>query len=177
MQISPEQGEFLSIVTRTVNPSLAIEVGTFTGYSALAIGGALGSDASLICCDVSEEWTAIAREHWEAAGIAHKIDLRIGPADETLQALRGESTVDFAFIDADKAGYVVYYELLLPMLSERGVICVDNTLWGGSVLDDGDQSIDTEAIRRFNAHVAADSRTTQVIVPIGDGLTMIQHAH
>ena len=175
MQIAPEQGEFMTMLTSMVAPKFAIEVGTFTGYSALAIAKGMEDGARLLCCDVSEEWTNIAREHWELAGVGHRIDLRIGPAIETLRALETDVVVDLAFIDADKGGYIEYYEALLPRLSPNGVICVDNTLWSGSVIDPSDTNDDTESIRRFNAHVAADARTRQVIVPIGDGLTLIRH--
>ncbi len=176
MQISPEQGELLTILTRLVRPRLAIEIGTFTGYSALSIASGLGPDGRLICCDVSDEWTTIAREHWEAAGVDDRIELRLGPASETLAELPDGLEVDLAFVDADKEGYVDYYEELVPRLSQGGLICVDNTLRGGAVLDDDDTSSATEAIRRFNDHVHADPRTRQVVVPIGDGLTVIVRA-
>lgn len=176
MQISPEQGELLTLLTELVDPTFVVEVGTFTGYSSLAIARGLGPDGRLLCCDVSEEWTAVAVEHWQAAGVDERIELRIGPAIDTLRALPEDTIVDLAFIDADKGGYLDYYEELLARLSPSGLICVDNTLWNGAVIDPDNTSSDTEAIRRFNAHVAADPRTRQVIVPIGDGLTVIRHA-
>lgn len=174
MQISPEQGELLTTLTELVDPTLVVEVGTFTGYSALAIARGLGPAGRLMCCDVSDEWTKIGREAWAAAGVGDKIDLRLGPALDTLRALPAEVSIDLAFVDADKAEYVDYYEELLVRLAPRGLIAVDNTLWGGTVVDIDDTLASTEAIRRFNAHVADDERTRQVIVPIGDGLTLIR---
>ena len=176
MQISPPQGELLTMLTQLVNPELAVEIGTFTGYSALAIARGLGPNSRLICCDVSEEWTTIAREAWAAAEVDDRIDLRIGPGLETLAALPTDQPIDLAFVDADKAEYVDYYDALVERLSLRGVIAVDNTLWNGAVADPDDTRDSTDAIRRFNAHVAADTRTRQVIVPIGDGLTLIRRS-
>jgi len=176
MQIAPEQGEFLTLLTSLVGARFAVEVGTFTGYSSLSIAGGLVDGGRLLCCDVSTEWTDIAREHWTLAGVDDRIDLRVAPAIETLRALPADPAVDFAFIDADKGGYVDYYEELLARLAPRGLICVDNTLWSGAVVDADVHDADTEAIRRFNDHVAADIRTRQVIVPIGDGLTLIRRA-
>lgn len=176
MQISPPQGELLTMLTQLVDPEVAVEIGTFTGYSALAIARGLGPNGRLICCDVSEEWTAIAREAWAAAGVDGQIDLRIGPGLETLRALPTDQGIDLAFVDADKAEYVDYYDALLERLTPRGVIAVDNTLWSGRVADPDDDSERTEEIRRFNAHVAADDRTRQVLVPIGDGLTLIRRS-
>ncbi len=174
MQISPEQGTFLTMLVSILQPSFAVEVGTFTGYSSLAIARALPDDGRLLCCDVSEEWTAMARRAWAAAGVDDRIDLRIAPAIDTLRALPEDTIVDFAFIDADKSGYVSYYDELLARLAPDGMIAVDNTLWSGAVVDETDTSTDTAAIRSFNAHVAADDRTIQVITPIGDGLTLIR---
>jgi len=176
MQIAPEQGEFLTMLTSLVGVRFAVEVGTFTGYSALSIASGLADGGRLLCCDVSTEWTDIAREHWALAGVDDRIDLRIAPATETLRALPADTVVDFAFIDADKGGYIDYYEELLARLAPHGLICVDNTLWSGAVIDPDVNDADTEAIRRFNDHVAADDRTRQVIVPIGDGLTLIRRA-
>lgn len=173
MQIGANQGAFLDVLIGALAPALCIEIGTFTGYSSLAIARALGPDAKLICCDVSEEWTAVAREHWEAAGVSDKIELRIGPAIDTVRSL-GDTPIDFAFIDADKTGYVDYYEDLVPRLSTKGIIAVDNTLWDGRVVDASDSSDDTVALRVFNDHVVADPRTTCALTPIGDGLTLIR---
>lgn len=176
MQIAPEQGEFMAALVALTRPSLVVEVGTFTGYSALAMAGALPDGARIICCDVSEEWTSIAREHWEAAGLSDRIELRLGPAIDTLRAMPSDTVIDLGFIDADKGGYAAYYEEILSRLAPDGAILVDNTLWSGAVLDDDDDSVDTVAIRDFNAMVADDPRTRQVLLPIGDGLTLIRHA-
>lgn len=175
VQIGRAQGAFMEVLVRAVAPRLAVEVGTFTGYSALSIAKALPDHGRLICCDVSTDWTAIASEHWARAGVADKIDLRIGPAIETLRQLPREPAVDFAFIDADKPGYIDYYEELLGRLSPHGVIAVDNTLWSGAVVDPTDESADTVAIRAFNDHVAADPRTVVALTTIGDGVTLISH--
>jgi caffeoyl-CoA O-methyltransferase len=174
MQIAPEQGELLTMLCGLTRARLAVEVGTFTGYSSIAIARGLQPGGRLLCCDVSEQWTAIAAEFWQRAGVEHRIELRVAPASDTLGALDDETVVDFAFIDADKGGYVDYYESILARLAPGGLICVDNTLWSGAVADAEVTDDDTAAIRRFNAHVAADARTRQVIVPIGDGLTLIR---
>ena len=181
MQISPDQGEFMAAMVELTKPSLIVEIGTFTGYSALSMATALervdpGGSARIICCDISEEWTSIGREHWERAGVAHRIDLRIAPAIETLRALPDTPTIDLAFIDADKGGYADYYAEVLARLAPSGVILVDNTLWSGQVVDERDQSDDTVALRSFNAMVAADDRVRQVMLPIGDGVTMIRRS-
>lgn len=176
MQIAPEQGELLRMLASMVEARFAVEVGTFTGYSAISIARGLVDGGRLLCCDVSEEWTTIAREHWALAGVDDRIELRIAPGLDTLRALPDEPTVDLAFIDADKSGYLDYYEELLPRLAPNGIMCVDNTLWAGAVADPSNNESDTEALRRFNDHVAADTRTRQVLVPIGDGLTLIRHA-
>ncbi|MFN3218569.1 MAG: O-methyltransferase [Acidimicrobiales bacterium] len=174
MQISPEQGTLLSMLVGILRPAFAVEVGTFTGYSSLAIARALPPGGRLLCCDVSEDWTAMARAAWAEAGVDDRIALKIAPAIDTLRALPADTVVDFAFIDADKSGYTSYYEEILARLSPDGMIAVDNTLWSGAVIDDTDTSVDTVALRAFNAHVAADDRTVQVITPIGDGLTLIR---
>ena len=176
MQIGTDQGAFLEVLVGAIAPGFAVEVGTFTGYSSLSIARAMPADGRLLCCDVSEKWTDIAREHWELAGVSDRIDLRIGPATETLASLGDDVRVDFAFIDADKTGYRSYYEALLPLMGTRGVIAVDNTLWGLSVLDDTDTSDDTVAIRDFNDFVAADPRVVVALLPIGDGVTLIHPA-
>lgn len=181
MQIAPEQGEFMATLVELLRPQLIVEVGTFTGYSALAMANALervdpGGTATIICCDVSEEWTSIGRRHWTEAGVADRIDLRIAPAIETLRAMPTDTSIDLAFIDADKTGYADYFDETLDRLSERGLILVDNTLWSGRVVDPADTSADTEALRAFNAKVAADDRVRQVVLPLGDGVTAIRRA-
>lgn len=173
MQIGPLQGAFMTVLAMALRPRLAVEVGTFTGYSALCVASALEPGAQLICCDVSQEWTSIARRYWERAGVADRIDLRIGPALDTLRALPSEPQVDLAFIDADKSSYPDYYEEIFTRLSAGGAILVDNVLRGGTVADPASDDDATEAMRAFNDHVAADSRASTVMLPIGDGLTMI----
>ena len=173
MQISPAQGTLMTILTMLLRPRFAVEIGTFTGYSALAVAKALPPGGRLLCCDISEEWTAVAREHWQRAGVADRIDLRIAPALETLRSLPAEPRVDLAFIDADKGSYVDYYTELVSRLSERGVILVDNVLWSGLVADPDQADPTTEALRAFNAHVAADERVLVSMLPVGDGLSMI----
>ena len=175
MQIGTDQGVFMTLLTTVLQVEFAVEVGTFTGYSALCIARGLAPGGRLLCCDVSEEWTSIGRDHWEAAGVADRIDLRIAPAIETLRSLPPEPKIDLAFIDADKTGYMTYYEEILPRLSPRGVILVDNTLWHGLILEDsGAEDPDTAALRTFNDHVAADERVEAVLLTIGDGVTLIR---
>ena len=173
MQISPEQGLFMTMLTRLSGAIDAIEIGTFTGYSSLAISRGLPADGRLLCCDVSEEWTGIARRYWDRAGVSDKITLAIGPAADTLGALPDEPQFDLAFIDADKPGYHSYYEALVPRLRPNGVILVDNVLWGGNVIDPDLDDENTRAVLAFNDHVAADPRTDTVMLAIGDGLTFI----
>jgi caffeoyl-CoA O-methyltransferase len=172
MQIGPEQGTFMTMLTRLLGVTSAVEVGTFTGYSSLCIARGLAPGGRLICCDVSDEWTSIGRRHWEQAGVADRIDLRLGPAFHTLQALPEDHTIDLAFIDADKSSYLGYYEEVLKRLRTNGVVLVDNVLWSGRVLDPNDTSDDTAAIRAFNDHLVADQRVEVVMLPIGDGLTL-----
>jgi caffeoyl-CoA O-methyltransferase len=172
MQISPEQGNFMTLFTRLLGARDAVEVGTFTGYSALAIARGLPDDGTLLCCDVSEEWTAIGRRAWAQGGVADKITLQIAPALDTLRALPLEPTFDLGFIDADKPAYPGYYEEILRRLRPNGVILVDNVLWGGAVIDTAADDDNTRAIRAFNDMVAADDRVESVILTIGDGLTV-----
>ncbi|MCU1457359.1 MAG: SAM-dependent methyltransferase [Actinomycetia bacterium] len=172
MQIAPEQGAFMEMLTRLIGAREAVEVGTFTGYSALSIARGLPDDGHLLCCDVSEEWTAIGRAAWAEAGVADKIELRIAPAAETLRSLPVEPRFELAFIDADKPAYPVYYEEILPRLRANGVILVDNTLQGGGVLDPAEHSENVEAMRAFNDMLAADDRVDVVMLPIADGLTL-----
>jgi caffeoyl-CoA O-methyltransferase len=174
MQVAPEQGAFMTVLTRLLGARQAVEVGTFTGYSALCIARGLAPGGRLLCCDVSEEWTSIAREAWSRAGVADRIDLRIAPAIETLRALPAEETIDLAFIDADKPSYGGYYDELLRRLRPNGAILVDNTLWGGNVIDGSAEDDNTKAIRAFNDQVAADDRVDCVQLPISDGLTLLR---
>ena len=175
MQIAPEQGQFMAMLTRLVQARKVIEVGVFTGYSGLSVARAMPEDGRLVACDVSEEWTAIARRYWKEAGVDGRIDLRLAPATETLDALiagGGAGTYDIAFIDADKANYDAYYERCLTLLRKGGLILIDNVLWGGSVIYESDQSEDTRAIRALNAKVGRDYRVACVMLPVGDGLTL-----
>jgi caffeoyl-CoA O-methyltransferase len=174
MQIAPEQGAFMALLTRLTGARRAVEVGTFTGYSSLSIARALPDDGTLLCCDVSEEWTAIARKYWERAGVDGKIELRIAPALETLRSLPGGEQFDLAFIDADKENYPNYYEEVLARLRPNGVILVDNTLWMGAVIDRNVTDEQTNTIRAFNDAVAADDRVDSVILTVGDGLTIVR---
>ena len=174
MQIAPEQGAFMTVLTRLIGARHAIEVGTFTGYSSLSIARGLPDDGTLLCCDVNEEWTAIARKYWERAGVDDKIELRIAAAIETLRSLPAGERFDLAFIDADKTNYPNYYDEVLARLRPNGVILVDNTLWGGAVIDANATDDNTKAIRAFNDAVAADDRIESTILTVGDGLTLIR---
>ncbi len=175
MQISPEQGQLLRFLLRLMGARRALEIGVFTGYSTLCMALALPQDGRITACDVSAEWTAVGQRYWEEAGVAAKIDLRIAPAEETLSGLIGdgqEEQYDFAFIDADKTGYRIYFEQCMKLVRPGGLIAVDNTLWSGSVIDSSDQSADTIAIRAFNERLQADQRIELSLVPIGDGLSL-----
>jgi caffeoyl-CoA O-methyltransferase len=174
MQVSPEQGAFMTMFTQLIRARDAVEIGTFTGYSSLAIARGLPTDGHLLCCDVSEEWTGTARRYWERAGVADRITLEIGPAAETLAALPAEEQFDLAFIDADKPGYITYYEEILTRLRPNGVILVDNVLFGGGVIDPDVTDDSTQGIRDFNDHVVADDRVDCVMLAIGDGLSFIR---
>jgi caffeoyl-CoA O-methyltransferase len=174
MQIAPEQGAFMALVTRLIGARRAVEVGTFTGYSSLSIARALPDDGTLLCCDVSEEWTAVARKYWERAGVDGKIELRIAPAVETLRSLPVGEKFDLAFIDADKENYPNYYEEVLARLRPGGVILVDNTLWMGAVVDPEATDDQTNTIREFNDAVVTDDRVDSVILTVGDGLTLVR---
>ena len=174
MQIAPEQGALLRILTRLIGATRAVEVGTFTGYSALCIARGLAPTGRLLCCDVSDEWTKIGRRHWEAAGLADRIELRLGPALDTLKALSLEETFDLAFIDADKPNYIAYYEELLPRLRANGLVIVDNVLWGGSVVDPSANDDNVNAVRAFNEHLAGDTRVEHVMLPVSDGITLVR---
>ena len=173
MQISPAQGTLMTILTSLLQPRFAVEIGTFTGYSALCVAKALPPDGRLLCCDISTEWTDIARKYWQRAGVADRIDLRVAPAIDTLRSLPEETQIDFAFIDADKESYIDYYEEIVSRLSPRGVILVDNVLWSGLVADPAHSDATTESLRSFNAQVADDERVTVSVLPVGDGLSVI----
>jgi caffeoyl-CoA O-methyltransferase len=175
MQISPEQGQFMGLLVRLMGARRCLEIGVFTGYSSLAIALALPDDGRIVACDVSEKWTAVARRYWAAAGVAHKIDLRLATAMETLDRLLAEGksgTFDFAFIDADKENYVGYYERALQLLRSGGLVAADNTLWSGRVADPENAEADTVALRHFNELLHGDSRVDLSLVPIGDGLSL-----
>lgn len=175
MQVPPEQGQFLALLVRLIRARRCLEIGTFTGYSALAIARALPPDGRLICCDISEEWTAIARRYWEEAGVADKIDLRLGPAQETLAALlaAGEGgTFDFVFIDADKTGYDAYYEAALHLLRPGGLIVFDNMFMGGRVADPSATGEGVEVVRRLSEKLRDDDRVEIAMLPLADGVTL-----
>jgi caffeoyl-CoA O-methyltransferase len=174
MQIAPEQGTFMTLLARAIGAKRAVEVGTFTGYSSLCIARGLPDDGRLLCCDISEEWTQIGQRFWEKAGVAHKIELKIGPALETLRALPAQQLFDLAFIDADKPGYASYYEEILTRLRPNGLILVDNVLWMGNVVKMDQQDPHTLAIRAFNDIVAADARVDCVMLAVSDGLTILR---
>jgi len=172
MQIAPEQGAFLTIITRLLGVRSAIEIGTFTGYSALCIARGLPPSGRLICCDVSDEWTAVGRGYWDQAGVADRIDLRIAPALDTLAAFGPDDQFDLAFIDADKPNYANYVDALVPHLRPNAVLLVDNVLWHGAVVDPNADDENTQAIKAFNDRLAADDRFEVVMLPISDGLTL-----
>ena len=175
MQISPEQGQFMRLLAELIGVRRAIEIGVFTDYSSISVALALPDDGRLIACDVSEGWTSVARRYWQLANVAHKIELRLAPALQTLDSLlaSGEAgSFDFCFIDADKDRYDDYYERSLQLLRRGGLIAIDNALWGGSVADQSQQDEDTAAIRALNAKVVADPRVSMSLVPIGDGVLL-----
>lgn len=175
MQIAPEEGAFLAFLVELTGARRCIEIGTFTGYSSIALARALPEDGQLVCCDVSEEWTSLARKYWDEAGVAGKIDLRIAPATQTLDQLLADGEADaydFAFVDADKSGYDGYYERLLRLVRPGGVIAFDNTLWSGRVLDQDADDEDTRALRALNTKLAGDERITLCLLPVADGVTL-----
>ena len=174
MQIAPEQGSFMTLLVRLLGVRSAVEVGTFTGYSALCIARGLPEDGRLLCCDVSEEYAQIGRPYWERAGVADRIELKIAPALETLRSLPAERSIDLSFIDADKTNYANYYEELVTRTRPGGVILVDNVLWNGSVIDPSRDDQQTRAIRAFNDQVAGDPRVECVMLAISDGLTILR---
>lgn len=175
MQISPEQGELMALLVRLMGARRCLEVGVFTGYSSLVVAEALPADGRLIACDVNADTTAIARRYWHEAGVAHKIDLRIAPALDTLDGLidKGQGgRFDFAFIDADKPNYDGYYERALTLLRPGGLVAIDNALWSGAVADPAKDDANTNAIRALNRKIHADARVTCAMLPVGDGLTL-----
>lgn len=174
MQISADQGQLLTMLVQVTGARSVVEVGTFTGYSSICLARGLPPDGHLLCCDVSEEWTAIARRYWDKAGLSDRIELRLGPAADTLRSLPIEPQFDLAFIDADKGGYPVYYQEILQRLRPGGLICVDNVLWSGRVADRSITDGNTQGIRDFNEMVAADPRVTVVILAVADGLSLIR---
>jgi caffeoyl-CoA O-methyltransferase len=176
MQLAPEQAQFLAFLVKLTGARRVIEVGVFTGYSSLAVAMALPQDGSMVACDVSEEWTAIARRYWEEAGVSDRIDLRIAPATETLQSLINDGAAgsfDFVFIDADKQSYSNYVDLAEELLRPGGLIAIDNVLWGGLVVDESRQDEETKSIRAINRNLATDDRFDISLVPIGDGVTLL----
>jgi len=175
MQIAPEQGAVLRLLVELLDARRCLEIGTFTGYSSLAVALAMPDDGRIVCCDVSEEYTSVARRYWAAAGVSHKVDLRIAPAVETLDALIADGaagTFDLAFIDADKGGYPAYWERCLALVRPGGVIAIDNVLWSGAVADPEARDADTETLQRLNAAVIGDERVTPVLLAIADGMTL-----
>ena len=174
MQVSPDEGVLLTMLTRMVNARYAVEVGVFTGYSSICIARGLAEGGRLLACDISEEWTAIARDYWRRAGVADRIDLRIGPAIDTLRALPAEPRIDLAFIDADKISYPLYYEEVLRRLRPGGLVALDNVLLGGRVVDPAYQQDHHQAMRRLNDLIADDQRVETVMLPVRDGLTLVR---
>jgi len=174
MQIGDDQAVLMEMLVRAMGATRAVEIGTFTGYSALAVARGLGPGGRLLCCDISQEWTSIARAAWQRAGVADRIELRLGPALDTLRALPPGAQFDFAFIDADKPGYPQYYQEVLSRLRPGGLMLLDNTLQDGRVVGDLAGDADVEAIRSVNDTIAADPRVQVVLLPIGDGVTIVQ---
>ena len=173
MQIAPEQGQFMALLVELIQAERCLEIGTFTGYSSLAVALALPPHGRIVCCDVSHEWTSMARRYWRTAGVDDKMDLRLAPALETLEELiAAGDRFDFAFIDADKENYEAYYEACLTLLRPGGLLAIDNVLWNGAVADPAQTDVDTEAIRATNERVHADDRVSLSLIPIGDGLTL-----
>ncbi len=172
MQIAPEQGTFMALLASAIGARSAIEVGTFTGYSALCVARALLPDGQLLCCDVNAQWTRIAQRYWERAGVAARITLKLAPALDTLRALSSSTTFDFAFIDADKSNYRNYYEEILKRTRAGGLILIDNVLWNGEVLNPANHTEDTRAIRELNDFLVNDNRVDVVMLAVADGLTI-----
>ena len=176
MQIAPEQGQFMSLLAQLMGAKKCIEIGVYTGYSSLCVALSLPPDGKITACDLSGEWTRIARRYWQEAGVAHKIELRLAPALDTLDALLAENqagTYDFAFIDADKENYHAYYEYCLKLLRRGGLIAIDNTLWSGRVAEPDNHEADTVALREFNRKLHHDQRIALSLLPVADGLTLV----
>jgi predicted O-methyltransferase YrrM len=177
MQVSADQGALFALLVRTLGARRAIEIGTFTGYSALAIASALPADGKLVCCDINDEWTRIGRRYWDEAGVSQRIDLRLGPALATLDALlrdAGANAFDFAFIDADKPNYGAYYEACLKLVRGGGLIALDNMLWGGKVAEPDAHDEDTDALRALNAKIRDDKRVDACLLTVGDGVMLVR---
>ena len=177
MQIGPDQGAFLALLVRAIGARRALEIGTYTGYSALAVAMALPPDGKLVCCDISDEWTQVARRYWREARLAGRIELRLAPAADTLRELLrdpGPSTFDFAFVDADKEGYDGYYEGCLELLRVGGLMAFDNTLWSGRVADPAEMDNDTRALRDLNAKARDDPRVDACLLTVGDGVLLVR---
>lgn len=174
MMISEEQGLLLRMLVAASGAKTVVEVGTFTGYSAICMAAALPADGRLLCCDVSEEWTSIGVPYWKRSGLSDLIDLRIGPALDTLEALPCEPLIDFAFVDADKDNYVAYFEALLPKVRTNGLLAFDNVMWHNWMMDAANQDAETIGIREFNDHILGDPRIESVMLHVGDGLTLIR---
>jgi caffeoyl-CoA O-methyltransferase len=177
LQIAPEQGQFMALLVRLLGARRCLEIGVFTGYSSLVTALALPDDGRIVACDVSEEWTAIARDYWRRAGVEHKVELRLAPALDTLDTLLadgGAGTFDFAFLDADKENYPAYYERMYPLLRSGGLLAIDNTLWSGRLLDPRERDPETQSIRRLNEQLLGDTRVDLSLLPLGDGLTLVR---
>ena len=175
MQVSPDEGQFLALLVQAIGAKRCLEIGTFTGYSALCVAQVLPADGRLVCVDKSEDWTTVARGFWERAGVAGRIDLALGPALSILDGMLEEgqaSTYDFAFVDADKTNHANYYERCLRLVRSGGIVAIDNTLWSGAVADPGDQEADTNAVRALNDLLHRDERVAIAMLPVGDGLTL-----
>jgi caffeoyl-CoA O-methyltransferase len=174
MQVSADEGDLLGLLVRLSGARYAVEVGVFTGYSGLCIARGLGAGGRLLACDVSAEWTAMARKYWERAGVDDRIELRLAPAAETLRALPADPVIDFAFVDADKTGYPTYYEELLPRMRPGGLLVLDNVLQGGRVVDPAQTGPSVRAIREINDLIVADERVESVMLPVRDGVTLVR---
>ena len=172
LAIAPEQGTLMTILARLIGARSALEIGTFTGYSSICLARGLTDDGHLLCCDLSEEWTSVARKYWERAGLADRIELRLGPALETVRSLPPSPQFDIAFIDAEKTGYLGYWKEVVPRVRPGGAILVDNTFSHGRVIDAGNERELVQAVRDFNDHAAADDRVELIMLPVGDGLTL-----